>query len=516
MKLRFSFRPDELSGKEAPVRECLARLYPHSALRIDAQNGLLELELPDTVDREMAERTVATELASLGLRVSLADGASPYDAPPIRMDYKQPRVVKLSTFIISLICVVLATALLSLTLFSSCAFFSVGGPLGQGEEMDEDYALKIGLIDALFDKYSVYSTEGKLLLDEMLKAYVAATGDRYAAYYTEEEFDELAAETAAQTVGVGISVTNDNGKILIIDVFPGSPAEEAGVLVGDSIVSIGSGENRVLVADKGYAASLDLLSGVAGSIAEFSVQRGDAEIPFSVTRRQVTSRSVRYRVSETDSKVGVVAITSFDIETPAQLKVAMDSLLTAGCERFVFDLRNNLGGDVKSVVAVMSLFLNKGDTITTTSRIDGEVTVHTAKAVKYSGAYASCSITEAEIGKYRGYPMAVLTNGYTVSAAELFTIVMKDYGLAAIVGEKTFGKGVYQNIFSLSKWGYTGGLRLTVGTYDPPITQNFDGVGIEPTHPVTLSEAAAAKNFYLLTEAEDNQLQAAITAIKPQ
>jgi C-terminal processing protease CtpA/Prc len=164
----------------------------------------------------------------------------------------------------------------------------------------------------------------------------------------------------------------------------------------------------------------------------------------------------------------------------------------------------------------MSLFLNKGDTITTTSRIDGTVTVHTAKAVKYSDAYASCSITEAEIGKYRGYPMAVLTNGYTVSAAELFTIVMKDYGLAAIVGEKTFGKGVYQNIFGLSKWGYTGGLRLTVGTYDPPITQNFDGVGIEPTHPVTLSEAAAAKNFYLLTEAEDNQLQAAITAIKPQ
>lgn len=516
MKLRFSFRPDELSGKEALVKECLARLYPYSALRIDGQNGILELELPDTVDREMAERTVAAELASVGLHVSLADGASPYDAPPIRMDYKQPRVVKLSTFIISLICVVVATALLSLTLFSSCSLFSVSGPLGQGEEMDEDYALKIGLVDAIFDEYSVYSTDGKLLLDEMLKAYVAATGDRYAAYYTEEEFAALVAENAAQAVGIGISVTNDNGKILIIDVFPGSPAEEAGVLVGDSIVSIGSGENRVLVAEKGYEESLGLLSGTAGSVAEFSVQRGDAEIPFSVARRQVTSRSVRYRVSETDSKVGVVIITSFDIETPAQFKVAMDNLIAAGCERFVFDLRNNPGGDLNAIVAVMSLFLNKGDTITTTTRTDGTTTVYTAKAVNYGGAYEPCSITEEEIGKYRGYPMAVLTNGYTASAAELFTIVMKDYGLASIVGEKTFGKGVYQNIIGLENWGYTGGVRLTVGKYNPPISQNFDGVGIEPTHPVVLSEAAAAKNFYLLTEAEDNQLQAAITAIKPQ
>ena len=117
---------------------------------------------------------------------------------------------------------------------------------------------------------------------------------------------------------------------------------------------------------------------------------------------------------------------------------------------------------------------------------------------------------------YRGYPMAVLINGNTASAAELFTIVMKDYGLATIVGETTYGKGVYQNIIGLDYWGFTGGLRLTVGNYNPPISQNFDGVGIEPNIPVSLSGDAANKNFYLLTEGEDNQLLAAIAATVPQ
>ena len=110
--------------------------------------------------------------------------------------------------------------------------------------------------------------------------------------------------------------------------------------------------------------------------------------------------------------------------------------------------------------------------------------------------------------------MAVLINGNTASAAELFTAVLRDYELATLVGTTTYGKGVLQNIFDLSPWGYTGGIKLTTGYYNPPSGENYDGKGIAPSGAETpLDDAVKNKNLYLLTEAEDNQLRAAIVAV---
>ena len=130
-------------------------------------------------------------------------------------------------------------------------------------------------------------------------------------------------------------------------------------------------------------------------------------------------------------------------------------------------------------------------------------------------------MAENEIGMYRRYPAAVLANGHTASAGELFTAALRDFGLADVVGENTFGKGVIQSIFPLSELGkyygvtLSGGLKLTVGYYTPPCGENYDAKGIAPTgDPVALSEEAQNKNLYLLSEQEDAQLFAAIQNVK--
>lgn len=514
MKLRFTFSPDEMWGKEDAVKAEIVRICPDATVTIDHSCSVIEVTVHGTVDKMTTAQLIERSVLSLGVRLCFGESASFYAPPPIKMP-KAPRTVRLSVFIVSLISVILITSILTLTITTACSLFSTN-TLGTGEEDGEDYARKIALVDQIFEEYSIYDTNGQLLLDEMLKAYVAATGDRYAAYYTAEEFAAVLADNNAQAVGIGIMVVEQSNALLVVFVQPDSPAEAAGVKAGDRIIAVGAGDAQVTLVKDGYDAMLAALTGAADTIAEFSVKRGDEDISFAVTRKAITTHSVIGFVSATDSTVGIVRIMQFDIATPVQFKAEMTKLITAGCTRFVFDVRNNPGGDLNSITAVLSYFLNKGETVVTTTHTDGTETVYRAEAVTYNDSYAACSVSEAEIGMYRGYPMAVLTNGGTASAAELFAAVLKDYQLATVVGETTYGKGVYQNVISLEYWGYSGGLRLTVGYYNPPISKNYDGVGIHPDLPAALPEALAGRHIYLLTEAEDTQLQAAIGATQPQ
>ena len=118
--------------------------------------------------------------------------------------------------------------------------------------------------------------------------------------------------------------------------------------------------------------------------------------------------------------------------------------------------------------------------------------------------------TKEEIGKYRDLEFAVLVNGSTASAAELFTSALMDHGLSVTVGTNTYGKGTMQTTYSLARYGYSGALKLTTQYYDPPFSDSYDGKGITPDRVVELDEALAEKNIYKITDEEDNQLLSAI------
>ncbi len=521
MELLFSVSPAVEPARRDEILRALTSTVPASTAEFSPDGTRLRMLLPPSTDRFAAADAITFRLLGLGFEArELARQAPPQAAPITNVPYmyaqQKPRTVRLWVFVVSLIAVALAFSVLAFSLGAAfVGIFGTGNTLGT--DGTEDYGAKIGIIDSIFSEYALYDTNGDLLLDSMLKAYMAATGDRYAAYYTEEEFDEIMAENNGELVGVGITVVEsvDPAGIAIVGVMPSSPAEAAGVLPGDVIVTIGMGESAISVAEKGYEAASVALRGEAGTVAEFTVLRGTEYVSFAITRARVENVSVTGRVSETDPTVGIIRITQFITNTPVQFEAEMDKLITAGCTAFVFDVRNNPGGDLNSIVAVLSYFLNKGDLVVSIVSKDGSTESIYAEAVSYEGDYVDCSIAEEDIGKYRNYGMAVLVNGNTASAAELFTAVLSDYSLATVVGTTTYGKGVLQHIFDLENWGYSGAIKLTTGYYNPPSGENYDGKGIAPHGGETpLDDAVKNKNLYLLTEAEDNQLRAAITAAK--
>ena len=143
-------------------------------------------------------------------------------------------------------------------------------------------------------------------------------------------------------------------------------------------------------------------------------------------------------------------------------------------------MRGNPGGDLNSVVACASYFLDTGDVIISTEDNRGNRTVERVRERAYAENYSSCDISANEIGMFKATELVVLVDRNTASAAELLTAVFRDYDLAVIVGEKTYGKGTMQTIYPLSYMGYDGGIKITTNVYFPPCGENYDGVGITP------------------------------------
>ncbi len=512
MKLYFVCSAVSLCGREPEVKARIAERIPEARVQYDTSLGALCVFVSDTEDRERAEREVLSVLADLGIAatpLSECEIVRPVEIKKI----KSPKTVRLSVFIIALIATLLIASLLSF--FLSSVFLNAGKtPLGNDSTVSEDNLGKIKLVDYIFSKYSTYDINGNLQVDSMLRAYVTATGDRYAAYYNAEEYAELVREESGQSAGIGVrvAVDGDNKEITVTYVMKNSPAELAGVRAGDRIIAVGAGEEKTSVADIGANEAVARLRGEIGTTAEFSVMRGDDEIPFSILRAEFTAITVIGRVSEANAAVGIVEITEFGVNTPAQFKSEMQKLMNAGCDRFIFDLRDNPGGELRSITAVLSYFMNENDTIVSTVTADGETTTYKANPVTYRDIYAPCSVDKTEIGMYRAFPKVTLTNENTASAAELFTAALRDYDLSTQVGKTTFGKGVFQNVVPLESWGYSGALRLTVGKYNPPSGENFDGVGVIPAEGCVV-ELPEGANFHALDEAQDAQLQKAIQVI---
>ena len=441
---------------------------------------------------------------------------------------------KNKTFAIKLSTLLLAFALcLSLT---SCFNFGSSGGLGPvingnvntstGSEFPE-----LDLIHQLFEQLSVYDLDKKVLMTAVLKAYAEATGDVYAAYYTPEELEAVTSDNQGEMQGIGVSVVNDvldidgfdYSVLTIISVFQGSPALDAGLRMGDHVYAVTNDKGEThTVQELGYDNAIACIRGVSGTKASFVVLRPVAggtyeQLTFEIERKKLTTESVTGRVYEADPTIGIIKIAQFDLTTPPQFSATMDSLIEQGCRKFIFDVRYNPGGDLASIEAVLSTFLQIGDTMISTVYKDGTGKTDKVGVVKsHTGAYASCNVSKADIGKYRGYEFAVLTNEYTASAAELFTSNLRDYKLATLVGVTTFGKGCMQSMYDLSYFGVEGALKLTTAWYLPPSGENYHDIGIKPDIEVKLDESLIEEygNVYLIPDDKDPQLMAAVNALK--
>ena len=366
----------------------------------------------------------------------------------------------------------------------------------KGEIDEAAIARGIAELRTYIDKYYIGEVDPDEVKDLTLTGFVAGIGDKYGGYYNPEAYAELQNDLTGDMQGIGVSVifNADRQAIEVIDVFPDSPAMEAGVEVGDLIVYCG--EDLESVASLGYEAAIGKLRGKAGTTAKFVAYRGEnytEEVEFEIERAQIVEQSVRYRVYGPDDSVGVIKITSFNTATVEQFENALKELRNSGVEKLVFDVRNNPGGELQSICRILDILVPEGPVIRTREKGGDEpVTVYTSDK------------NELDM------PMAVITNGATASAAELFTSALRDYEKAVVVGENTYGKGSMQSMFPLKNGGC---IKLTSALYYPPFSDNYDGVGIKPDVEVSLSEEASKKSIYKLTDEEDDQLTAAVKAL---
>lgn len=471
----------------------------------------------DTVSQEEMERKLSYELLRQGFELILPENVSTF-VPDTPKKSKEPKHVSVLTAVILTVIAGLFCAMLT---FGVCSRFM--SPKSDGET--PEYINELSILDKFFREYSLEGISDEEDFGEnLLKAYVAFSGDKYARYYTEEELKALEQDKTGEFTGIGISATQgqltiDSQTSTVIDilyVYESSSALEQGLKAGDKITHIGVGEDKKSVDELGYSNALSQIVGEEGTQVGLTVYgiNDDGEYEYRevlVTRKKIEGVSVFGKVCEEDTDVGIIRITGFDYNTPTQFCNSVEALKSSGCTSFVIDLRDNPGGYAESVIAILSYFLEEGDLIMTTEDKDGKV-CETQTVKERKNQYFS--VTKEDIGKYKDMRFCVLVNENTASAAELMTATVRDYGLGKIIGETTFGKGCLQTTYLLEYYGLPGALKLTTHLYYSKSHTTYHEVGITPDVKVSLSDEA--KNYVMgyIPYEFDNQLQSAIQILK--
>ena len=349
------------------------------------------------------------------------------------------------------------------------------------EKYDEKDALikELKSIKELFDGKYVGELDEQALIAAVMRAYVKTTGDRFAAYYTPEEYEKLQAsyESQGEGIGVRVSATSD-GRLLIAHVEKKSPAEEAGIQKGDEILSV-EGQS---VLEIGTERATELLVGKEGSEAVFSVKGESGTREVSVTRKKINYATVIYSLEE--GQVGYLRILSFGNTTCKEMEDAIKELTAKGALKLVFDLRQNGGGLLSAVHDMLDLLIKDG------TMEEPRILLSTIDKNKNEKRYL------CDDGKSVDLPMAVLIDEHTASAAELFAAALRDYEMARLVGTTTYGKGVAQSTYELEDGS---AVRLTTSYYYPPCGENYDGVGVAPHREVS----GQGLNIYLTPLSQD-------------
>lgn len=399
---------------------------------------------------------------------------------------------KISIPIFILVCVLLVIITFQVTFLGVTMMYREKISENAIDQTEEVWEAKLDYINELTEKYFLKEISLDALAEVLPAAYVASLNDRYTYYMPKEQFDDFSSNNQGDMQGIGVNViyNSEYNAIEVVGVMSGSPALENGVEAGDLIYSV-EGQS---VAEIGYNVAIDVMLGEAGSVATFSVMRKKADgtfenLEFAIKRGFVVQETVTFELY--NDNVGVIRIEEFDLKTPSQFKNAIEKLSQQGADRFVFDLRYNPGGDLDSITEILDFLLPEGPIIRTEDRF-GQGSVINSDAADFDR------------------PMAVVVNGSTASAAELFTSALKDYKKAVIVGETTYGKGTMQSVFSLPDGS---AVCMTTDRYFPPFSDSYDGIGVKPDKEVFLGEEFKNTSIYKLTYEQDIQLKTAVEAL---
>jgi carboxyl-terminal processing protease len=312
---------------------------------------------------------------------------------------------------------------------------------------------------------------GNASLQGMVRELRRRHGDRFTEYFSPESLESFNQQIEGRFSGIGLSIVEVKRGLRVVQVFPRSPADEAGIEVGDTVVSVegqsiagvGSTEaTNEIKGPEGTEVTIGVRDGKTGKVRELTLVRAEVMLP------NVSQRIERVNGTE----LGYVRLLSFSEDAHAQLGRAVEKVQEEGARGIVLDLRHNPGGLLGEAVRSASLFLPEGEVVVTTeSRSQGKSTHETGD------------------GRVTSLPLVVLIDRGTASAAEILTAALADNGDATVVGTRSFGKGVFQEERPLANGG---ALKLTVGEYFTPNGVNLaESRGIHPD--VKVKDVARSK-----------------------
>lgn len=345
---------------------------------------------------------------------------------------------------------------------------------------------KTSVLQNIIDRYFLFDEDMTKVEDGIYAGMMNGLGDPYTVYYTKEEYKALNEDTEGKYSGIGAVVSqNPNTKVItIVKIFDNSPANDAGLQVGDIIHKIDGEEVAgtdmdILVKTK--------IRGEEGTSFKMTVLRGDdrKEVELDLIRRSIEVETVAGKML--DNNIGYIAVSQFDAVTSEQFKSNIESLQSQGMTKLIVDLRGNPGGLLDQVVDMLDYILPDG------------LVLYTEDKYGKREEYYSDGSHELKI------PMVVLVNENSASASEVFTATFRDFEWGTVVGKTTFGKGIVQNVLPL---GDGTAVKITTQHYYPPSGYDLHKVGIKPDLEVDLNEGAK------IGTDSDNQLSAAIDILK--
>lgn len=397
-------------------------------------------------------------------------------------NYMSKKRLSIASTLMLLMLAVVAT--FNITFFVASEYYS--NRLGNFEEMETKYN-RFKEVSDIVDKYYVGAASEEEMMDGALTGYIDGMGDEWSTYLNATDYKAVLEKRSRKYAGIGMNVSYDvtNKTFTVTSVTENSPAEKMGIKSMDMLLEIDGKPTSGM----SYDTVTDNVRGDVGTQVTLKLLRDGAQVEITLTREMIKTVGVKAQMLE--GNVGLIRIEQFQKNVDDEFKQKLNELLSAGATSMIFDVRFNPGGFIDVLVPMLDELLPEGTIISITDK--------NGKSTDYKSD-ASCVIM----------PMAVLTNEYSISAAEFFAASLQEYGTAKVVGDKTHGKGYAQTMIPLSDGA---AVNISTSRYYTPKGVSLAGTGIVPEVEIALSPEKL-KQFYSLTPEQDDQLQAAIEILK--
>ncbi|MCR4428862.1 MAG: S41 family peptidase [Caldiserica bacterium] len=329
-------------------------------------------------------------------------------------------------------------------------------PPSNGPFTQDDWRLFSETLNTVQQEYLEKDISPSQMMKGILKGLVNSLGDPYSQFLDSESYKEWSSEISGTYGGVGMEIGAKDSKPTVISVFPGSPAERAGIRSGDHFLKV----------DDSYVEGLSVseiaskVRGEPGSQVKLLLERNGELLEFTLTRELITIQTVSFRVVK--DQIGYIQLLGFKEQTAMDFGDALEQLTRHGVTRLILDLRQNPGGLLSSVIDVASYLVPAAQTVVIIEDRDGKQ--------KYSRS-------DPFLPKYSFEKIVVLVDGGTASASEILAGALQDHKLATLIGQTTFGKGIVQTVSPLSQGN---AVILTTSRYLTPSGRSIHKIGITP------------------------------------